>query len=94
MRLVAERPEQEAGDHRPPVDEQCRRAEQGGRQERVLSEAERPEYGRKSEQRDQTAPAGLAQDAARDQQIKSEGGSLERHKRRDVGQAREDCAKQ
>ncbi len=94
MRLVAERPEQEAGDDRATVDEKRRAAEQRGAQKRVLSEADIPEHRREGEQRQQRDAARIVEDAAGDGEIGGEARSGEQDKGDEVWQPRQHRAEQ
>ena len=94
MRLVAQRPEQKTGKHRPAVDEQGRRTEQARRQQAVLPKADCPQYRRKGQDSDQDNPVALIEDTAHDEQKAAERRRLEHDKGHDIRQAGEQRAKQ
>src|SRR5690242_7765586 len=94
MRLVADKPEKHASEHRPAIDQQQRAAEQRRGEKGILTQSHGPEYGGESEERQQRAPARRLDDAARNQQAEQHAQRLEGKEGGQIRQAAEESAEQ
>ncbi len=92
--FVAKRAEQQPGWDRAAIDEERRCPEQPRRQKRVLPEAEVPEHERKGAERDQRRTAALTENAAGDDEIKSQRRHLEQDERDKIGEPRQNGAQE